>query len=133
MRTVVRDKKIKPGAVNQKELEKIEDQIDTSNIFYFRRHGQSVAGLLYPPRGRNQHQQAVYPIDQVPGDPESTVLIPGNKHIRKLVKKFKLIGKHIKLVYVGDKFTRAGHKEKVFAAYVIGRSNEKEGRAVYGN
>jgi len=113
--------KAKKGEVqiNRQEIEKLskKESILSSRLFYLRRFGDEIEGVLYPPKSNDQFRQKVYPIDRF-GDPKDCVSIPGNKHLVKLIKKHELIGKYVRFVYVADKLLNNGHKQKLYVAYV---------------
>jgi len=101
---------------NHRELKKLKvtDEFRTQELYIFRRHGQKLEGLVHPPRGYTRQGQKVIPVQKPDGD---TVLIPGNKHLQRLILKYRLIGKWVVIEYVGDKWTYARHKMKIYAIY----------------
>lgn len=105
--------------LNPTEVGDLLGRLDVTSqpLFFFRSIGQEISGLLFPPLRNNStyHQQLLYPIETIPGDRSSVTFIPGNKHLRRLIEKFELTGKVVRIVYVAKKHTRFGHYEKQYA------------------
>ncbi len=117
------DLKSRPGEdfINSSEISKklSSPNVRSADLVYFRRFGDEVEGVLYPPlKSPERFRQRIYPIQQTPGDPGSIVFIPGNKHISQQVDKFNLIGKYVRIKYVAKQDTSHGHLMKIYAIYV---------------
>ena len=85
-----------------------------ARLYIFRQHGQALIGRLRPTGGYGGIGQQIYPVETQDGE---EVLIPGNKHLQRIFKKYDLVGKWIKIVYVGDKWTHERHKMKIYEVY----------------
>jgi len=93
-------------------------------ICIFRRHGQSLICLLYPSIGISVHTQKLYPADTEDGQ---KVLLHGNKHLQRLIKKYNLIGKWVKIVYRQDLWARNRHKMKIYEVYDLTEKMKRRG------
>lgn len=109
--------------LNHRELEKLKGnalaqqqlyQKMFASFFIFRRHGDELIGRLCPPQTYSGISQKPYPVELQNGQ---TVLIPGNKHLQRIFKRFDLVGKWLKIKYIGDRWTRSRHKMKIYEVY----------------
>jgi hypothetical protein len=110
--------KIKRGeiALNHRELQRLNPPAKWAGkeIYIFHRHGQSLVCLIYPSIGFSERTQRLYPADTEDGQ---KVLLHGNKHLQRLIKKYDLIGKWVKIIYRQDIWARNRHKMKIYEVY----------------
>jgi hypothetical protein len=121
--------KIKKGELplNHRELTRLLSppaKWGAREIYIFRRHGQSLVCLLYPSIGISIHTQKLYPADTEDGQ---KVLLHGNKHLQRLIKKYNLIGKWVKIVYRQDLWARNRHKMKIYEVYDLTEKMKRRG------
>ena len=109
--------------VNHREIDKLQANDLAKQLAYkkafqqffiFRRHGDEVIGRLCQAQGYTGFAQKPYPIELQNG---ATILIPGNRHLQRIFKKFDLVGKWIRIVYMGDKWLRSRHKMKIYQVF----------------
>lgn len=81
----------------------------------FRFKGDSITGILGPPVV-NFRRNTSYPITK---DDSSVVEIFGNKLLHETIRKHDLIGKKIRIVYIGRQHGPWGRPRKIYRVYVI--------------
>jgi len=120
--------KIKRGElpINHRELKKLspQDKWHGQEIYIFRRHGQSLVCLLYDSIGYSERTQRLYPADTEDGQ---RILIHGNRHLQRLITKYKLIGKWVKIIYRQDLWGRNRHKMKIYEVYDLTEKMKRGG------
>lgn len=113
-------------ALNYRELQKLNPPAKWAEkeIYIFRRHGQSLVCLIYPSTGFSERTQRLYPADTEDGH---RILLHGNKHLQRLIKKYDLIGKWVRIVYRQDVWARNRHKMKIYEVYDLTEKMNRRG------
>lgn len=80
-------------------------------FFYFRHHGDSLEGFLGCKHSNASiHRSCSRVIDTATGPEEFFV----NQKLARVIDKYELEGKYVRITYIGDEYTGFGHARKVY-------------------
>ena len=121
-RPEIKRAEIKTEVLNQDEIKRLRNSDKFSSrllisprtgrpYFYFRYHGQQIEGFL----GRSYdnaaiHRSKSYILETAHGLEEFFA----NQRLAKIIEKYALEGKYIRITYIGDERTGFGHARKIY-------------------